>query len=321
MIKAFKNWWHNKNEKERKGKILGVIVHAVMIVIAIVIGILSGFMPFFKDAINAFGPLSPDMNVIGPKIVGSIFYLSIIIGGSYFLRGLIFLLFLPTNNKVQTIVKLIISTLKYGFGLTFIFVELSLWGVPVMTQLAAAGILALIIGLGAQSIISDILAGINIVFENEFGVGDTVLIDGFRGDIQEIGLTMTKIIDFSGNVKTINNSKISTVINLSASASVVAVDIGIEYGEDLRKVEQLVADNVAGIKERNPQMLTQPVYAGVAALSDSAVVLKFLVRCEEPNRFVVERALNRELYLLFNENGINIPFPQVTISNRQEPQK
>lgn len=318
-MKAFKKWWENKKPKERKGVIISTIVALVMTISAIVVMALSNAVPFLHDTVNCFGKLESNMNVIGPKISGSFLYLFLLVGGSMVIRGIIFLLFLPSSNKVQTIVKLISSTIKYGFGLAFIFVELSIWGVPVMTQLAAAGILALIIGLGAQSIISDVLAGINIVFENEYGVGDIVLIDGFRGTISEIGLTMTRIVDASGNVKIINNSKIATVVNLSTNASVVAVEISIEYGEDLKKVEQIIRDNVQAIKDRNPAMLEKPDYVGVSSLGDSAVVLKFLVRVDEPNRFIVERALNRELYILFQENGINIPFPQVTISNRVEP--
>ena len=319
MIKAFNKWWNGKTKKEKHSVLITAIVGIAMVVFAIVVGVLSNAIPFFKDSINAFGGVSPDMKVIGPKIFGSIFYLCVLVGGSIIIRGILFLLFLPANNKVQTIVKLISSTIKYGFGLAFIFVELSLWGVPVMTQLAAAGILALIIGLGAQSIISDILAGINIVFENEFGVGDIVLIDGFRGTISEIGLTMTRVVDTSDNVKIINNSKISTIVNLSTHASLIAVDISVEYGANLKQIEQIIADNMQAIKDRNPIFISKPEYAGVSALADSAVVLRFFVRVKEPNRFAAERALNRELYILFQENGINIPFPQVTISNRVDP--
>jgi small conductance mechanosensitive channel len=203
-------------------------------------------------------------------------------------------------------------------GIALVFMVLSVWGVPVMAQLAAAGILALVIGLGAQSIISDILAGVNIVFENEYDVGDIVFIDGFRGTIEEIGLTTTKIVDASGNVKIINNSKISTVVNLSANTSVVVVEVGVEYGEDLPKLEELIRNNMEAIKERNPMMLSAPTYLGVSNLADSSVNLKFSVKVDEPNRYAVERALYREIYLLFTNNNINIPFPQVTISNREE---
>ena len=316
MINAFKKWWGSLSKEKKKGKIIAAIIAVVMSAVAIVMLVLTQYVQFFNDAVYSAGAVGAAG--IGEKIVGTLFYLLAFIGFTMVIRGVIFLLFVGVGKKALTIVKLISSAIKYGMGIALVFMVLSVWGVPVMAQLAAAGILALVIGLGAQSIISDILAGVNIVFENEYDVGDIVFIDGFRGTIEEIGLTTTKIVDASGNVKIINNSKISTVVNLSANTSVVVVEVGVEYGEDLPKLEELIKNNMEAIKERNPMMLSAPTYLGVSNLADSSVNLKFSVKVDEPNRYAVERALYREIYLLFTNNNINIPFPQVTISNREE---
>ena len=316
MINAFKKWWGSLSKEKKKGKIIAAIIAVVMSAVAIVMLVLTQYVQFFNDAVYSAGAVGAAG--IGEKIVGTLFYLLAFIGFTMVIRGVIFLLFVGVGKKALTIVKLISSAIKYGMGIALVFMVLSVWGVPVMAQLAAAGILALVIGLGAQSIISDILAGVNIVFENEYDVGDIVFIDGFRGTIEEIGLTTTKIVDASGNVKIINNSKISTVVNLSANTSVVVVEVGVEYGEDLPKLEELIRNNMEAIKERNPMMLSAPTYLGVSNLADSSVNLKFSVKVDEPNRYAVERALYREIYLLFTNNNINIPFPQVTISNREE---
>ena len=316
MISAFKKWWGSLSKEKKKGKIIAAIIAVVMSAAAIVMLVLAQYVQFFNDAVYSAGAVGTAG--IGEKIVGTLFYLLAFIGFTMVIRGVIFLLFVGVGKKALTIVKLISSAIKYGMGIALVFMVLSVWGVPVMAQLAAAGILALVIGLGAQSIISDILAGVNIVFENEYDVGDIVFIDGFRGTIEEIGLTTTKIVDASGNVKIINNSKISTVVNLSANTSVVVVEVGVEYGEDLPKLEELIRNNMEAIKERNPMMLSAPTYLGVSNLADSSVNLKFSVKVDEPNRYAVERALYREIYLLFTNNNINIPFPQVTISNREE---
>ena len=316
MISAFKKWWGSLSKEKKKGKIIAAIIAVVMSAAAIVMLVLTQYVQFFNDAVYSAGAVGAAG--IGEKIVGTLFYLLAFIGFTMVIRGVIFLLFVGVGKKALTIVKLISSAIKYGMGIALVFMVLSVWGVPVMAQLAAAGILALVIGLGAQSIISDILAGVNIVFENEYDVGDIVFIDGFRGTIEEIGLTTTKIVDASGNVKIINNSKISTVVNLSANTSVVVVEVGVEYGEDLPKLEELIRNNMEAIKERNPMMLSAPTYLGVSNLADSSVNLKFSVKVDEPNRYAVERALYREIYLLFTNNNINIPFPQVTISNREE---
>ena len=203
-------------------------------------------------------------------------------------------------------------------ALGFLFVTLSLWGVDTRAIIASAGILALIVGLGAQSMIADIIAGINIVFEGEYRVGDIVLIDGFRGTVEEIGLTMTKVVDPSENVKILNNSKVASVINLSNKPSIVFSDIGIEYDADLRFIEKVIEDHAEEMKNNIPGCLDAPKCVGVASFGDSAVVIRIVTHSTEANRFAVERGLNRELFLLFQDNNINIPFPQVTLSYRDK---
>ncbi len=320
MFSALKSWWTNKS----KGGKIGIFVLAgltvLMIVYVIVYSVTAAADP---SSVFAIGYTLSRSFVGGwddvyPRILGSLYYICLFMSINCVLRCLIFVLFITANNKVKTVSKLVSSAIKYGTSLAVLFIILSDWGVPIEAQLTTAGILALIIGLGAQSLISDIIAGINIVFEAEYHVGDIVLIDGFRGSVVEIGLTTTKIIDVSGNVKIINNSKIATVVNLSANSSVVVAEIGMDYGEDLRKVEEIIQNNLEEIEKRNPIFIGRPVYLGVSALADSSVVLKFSARCEEGNRFAAERALNRELFLLFMDNGITVPFPQVTISNREE---
>lgn len=319
MFKALKSWWAAKEKSSKIYFFVTVGLTVLMIVYIIV---------FNAIAASAGGALAQgvvlDRSFVGgwgdiwPRLLGTLYYFSLFMNINFILRGLLFVLFIKTDNKVKTVVKLISSAIKYSMTFAFIFVDLSVWGVPVSAILVSAGIIALIIGLGAQSLISDIIAGLNIVFEGEYHVADIVLIDGFRGSVLEIGLTTTKIIDVSGNVKIINNSKIATVVNLSANSSVVVAEVGMDYGTDLRKVEEIIENNLDAIEQRNPVFIGRPVYLGVSALADSSVNLKFSVRCEEGNRFAAERALNRELFLLFTDNGITIPFPQVTISNRDE---
>lgn len=316
MVKGLKKWWGGKTPGAKMATIIAVILAVAMSVAATVMIILSkSGVSFMEESIGAAGAVGAAS--VGAKIMGTAFYIFVFIGYSMILRGLLFVLFIWADKKVLTIVKLISSAIKYGMGLALIFMILSTWGVPVMAQLAATGILALIIGLGAQSIISDVLAGINIIFENEFNVGDIVYIDNFRGTIQEIGLTTTKIVDWQGNVKIINNSKISTVVNLSVNVTTIVVEVSVEYGENLEALETLIKNNLQLIKDRTPIFKSVPSYLGLV-LGDSAVVLKFSVDCEEADRFAAERALNREIYILFQENNINIPFPQVTISNREQ---
>ena len=259
-----------------------------------------------------------DTNNILERIVGTIYYFALFIGIQTIVRLVIDLSISKANNKVKTICRLIGSTIKYVCCLVWLFLALTLWGVNTTTLLVSAGIITLVIGLGAQSLISDIIAGINIVFEGEYHVGDVVYIDGFRGTIEEIGLTLTKLVDTTGNRKCINNSKISTVINLSSDDSLAIVDFSIEYSEDLRKVEKVFDDNKEEIKKNIPELLETPRYLGINNLGASSVDLRFVAKVNEADRFVAQRALTRALYLMFQDNGIYVPYNQVVLSTRKD---
>ncbi len=224
--------------------------------------------------------------------------------GKFFCRG----------NRATTVVKLINSFLSWIIGLVAILLVLSAWGVNTGTLLASAGILSLVIGLGAQSLIADIIAGLFIVVEGEYQIGDIVIIDDWRGTVQEIGIRTTKIVDAGGNVKIINNSDIRSIVNQTQELSLAKAYIGIEYGESLTRVEIVIRDNLEKIKERIPAIVEGPYYKGVNELGASSVDLLFVAKCKEEDIYQVQRDLNRELKLLFDENDINVPFPQIVLN-------
>ena len=222
--------------------------------------------------------------------------------------------FLARTNREKTITTLITSFLKYLIAIIAILMILAAWGADPRALLASAGILGLVIGLGAQSLIADILAGVFIVFEGEFQVGDIIVIDGWRGTVSEIGIRTTKIMDAGGNIKIINNSQISSVVNQTKELSLAKAYISIEYGQSIPQAELVIKNNLERIRKAIPEIVEGPFYKGVDALSDSSVDLLFIARCREEDLYGVQRAMNRELKIVFDENGINIPFPQVTIS-------
>lgn len=184
--------------------------------------------------------------------------------------------------------------------------------------LYAGGVLSLVIGLGAQSLVADIIAGLFIVIEGEYQIGDIVIIDDWRGTVQEIGIRTTKIVDAGGNVKIINNSEVKSIVNQTQELSVAKAYIGIEYGESIPRVEIVIRDNLEKIKERIPAIVEGPYYKGVDALSASSVDLLFVAKCKEEDIYQVQRDLNRELKLMFDANNINVPFPQIVVNEPVE---
>lgn len=218
----------------------------------------------------------------------------------------------------ETIGHLLLSVAKYGGAIGSLFYCLYLLGIDSSKLLASAGILSLIVGLGAQSLIKDIIAGIFIVFEGEFRVGDIITIADYRGTVMDIGLRTTKILGADGNIKIYNNSEITGVLNMTQEASYSLTYISIEYGQDLEYVEEVLRRELPKLCKRNPMLVEPPELLGVTELGDSGVQLLVMAKCNESDIMKVRRFMNREVLQIFYKNGINVPFPNVTFSSLDE---
>ena len=152
-----------------------------------------------------------------------------------------------TNKKALTVVSLVRSLIKWSVIIVAIFLILKKWGVDTNKILASIGIIALIIGLGCQTLISDVVAGIFLVADSAFEVGDIVVVDNFRGTVVEIGLKSTKLEDAGGNIKVISNSSINTLVNLTNTLSLSVVEISIPYEENLARTETLLIERLNSV--------------------------------------------------------------------------
>lgn len=226
-----------------------------------------------------------------------------------------FIVFTQKQNESANI-HLLKSFLKYVYIFMGGIFILTAWGVEAGTLLLSLGLLGLVVSFGAQGLVEDLISGLFIILEKQFEVGDIVYLDGFRGQVLAINLRTTKFLDPTNNdIKYISNSQISTVLNLSQQASVGFCDMSIEYGSDLQKIEEICLEFLPTLKKKYKEIKEVPKYYGVSALADSSVVLKFGALCDEKDKFGVSRILNRELKLLFDQNNINIPFPQIVLHN------
>ena len=233
--------------------------------------------------------------------------------------SLVLALFTRKNNRARTIQTLSSSLIKYIVAIVAIFVILVIWFGEeyIIGILSGLGILALIIGLGLQSLISDIVAGMFMVFEDHINVGDTVSIGGWRGVVKEIGIRTTVLVDVAGNEKIINNSNIQDLVNMTNELSLAVVDVCFDYQENIPKVEEIIKKALPKIKKEFPSIVEGPTYLGVSELSSSAVYVKIVCKCSEDDRFQLQRDLLRYFKLLFDENKISIPFNQIVVSERK----
>lgn len=217
---------------------------------------------------------------------------------------------LRKNQRQITVARLISNMIRVIVAVIIVISVLAIWGIDTTALITGAGVVTLIVGLGMQSLISDVVAGLFIVFENEFNVGDIVTIDGFRGTVVSIGIRTTKL-EALGNIKIVNNSDIRGVLNQTVNPSTAKALVDVEYGESLERVESV-------IKEKLPEIEIDGVigeisYDGVATLGASGVTLQFTANCYEGDIFAVQREMNKRLKIMFDENAIGIPFNQLVV--------
>ncbi len=229
---------------------------------------------------------------------------------------LVFFLSLPNpeNHRMKSILSIISSLLKYIAAIVILCWGLSILGVNVSTIVASVGIVALIIGFSAESLIADVVTGTFMIFENQYNVGDIVEVAGFRGTVTNIGVRTTCITDPGGNVKIVNNSAMQNILNRSNNTSRSISDISIPYPTDLLKLEAGIPGLMQEILAAHPDVIkAEPRYLGVQQLADSGVVLRFVADVEEKDIYSGARILNHDLLLGFRKLGVECPYPQVDV--------
>ena len=226
-------------------------------------------------------------------------------------------LFKNKSGRVGTMSTVLISIVKYSMRIIGFCWVLTIIGVNVSTIFASIGILALIIGFGAESLVADIVTGVFVLFENEYNIGDIIEVDGFRGTVTEIGIRTVSVQDSGGNIKIINNSDLKNIINRSNQKSTAVCDIGIAYETDLEEFDKLVIKIIDEITDRNPEAFKSGIkYLGVQELGDFSITLRFAAEAEENKVFATRRLLNKELKTAFDRHNVSIPFPQIEVRNR-----
>lgn len=218
------------------------------------------------------------------------------------------------QKRLKTISKLIGSLSKYGIWLITILVILSIWGVNVGPALAGLGIAGLVIGLGAQKFINDLINGLFIIFEQHYDVGDIIDTNGFKGEVMDIGLKTTKLKNWKGEVKILANGDITDVLNCSRFPSLAIVDFGIGYGENIQEVLELLKEKLPEFKQLFPDVVIEdPQCLGVMELADSSVNMRAICKTLNNQHYGIERSLRTFIKKTLDDANVEIPFPQVVI--------
>ena len=210
------------------------------------------------------------------------------------------------NSRGKTICRLFSNLINYIGILVFIYYSLSYLGVDTNAILASVGVIGIGVSMGARDLIADIFAGVSMIFEGEYQVGDIVNIDGYRGMVQEVGVRSTRLVGRGGNIKVIGNKDIKSVTNLTKMNSWVAVTIKVDVNYALRDAEEIINQTLPKIAAKHSEIISGPFYKGVLSVEMGFAVLSIIAECYEDDYHKVERALIREVLLALRENNVPV---------------
>ena len=212
-------------------------------------------------------------------------------------------------STLSTVAGSILKYVIYFIGLVSVLKQL---GVPTESLLVIASAGSVAIGLGAQGIAGDMMEGFFILFEDHYAVGDVVTIQGITGTVESVTLRSTTLRDVMGSVHIIPNGSIGTVTNNCREFINTAVEVGIAYGESIDRAIEVLKDEMEKTTDIE-DILETPVVAGVSSLGDSAVNLKIVAKCKVKTAAGVSAELRRRIKNRFDQEGIEIPFPQQVV--------
>lgn len=317
--KAAKELREEQEKKERKKRAVALAKH-------IIIG-----AAFLMAVLVLRDPVTPRLYQWRPAFNWAIpFLLATRLAGLYLagaVCGFLLNILSPRSGPSKTMVTLLSSTIRYVLALVGLFWGLATLGVDVTGLLAGAGVIALVIGFGAERLVADVITGIFMLFEHQYEVGDVVVVGNFRGTVDDIGIRTTRIIDAGGSILIINNADIRNLINRSTSGSVAVCDLGVPYdGKTVEKAKAVLEKAVQEIFDQNPEdkygepiLRKVPEYLGVQELSlrENAAILRVTAEVDEDKIYVAQRLLNEKLMLALEAAGISNPRPQFPFPQNQ----
>jgi len=222
------------------------------------------------------------------------------------------------SDTLASVMKYVVTIVLLSVVLVMILGE---FGVKIGPILAAAGVLGLAVGFGAQHLVQDVFSGFFILLEDQIRVGDVVTISGHTGLVEKVNLRMTILRDLSGNVHYIRNGMIDVVTNMTKDYSRYVFEIGVAYREDIDdviKVMKEVDEELRADEEFGKHILEELEIMGLDEFADSAIVIKARTKTRPSSQWLIKREYLRRLKKRFDELDIEIPFPHITLYMGQD---
>lgn len=318
-----------ENKKKKKVNVGSVII--LIVILLIVLGVFNPQLLFFLNEnqqsavalfrdtyLTPYSPIHSDGGFDFLKIVAII----LLIAACWLVNKLVQFIISKVkfkNRNAKTVSSLVANLVKYAIVIYAILYALSILGVNMGAIIASLGILSLVIGFGAQSMIEDVITGMFIIFEGQLHLGDIVSIGGFRGEVTNIGIRTTQLTDCSGNIQVINNSDIRSVINLSDVATTSTVTVVITNDADIELIEKTMNKCMEDTFNKYPGLYKEkPIYLGINQFVDNGLELIFTASATENDIYAAQRALRREIRIALSAAQIGDPIEIINIRNDED---
>jgi small conductance mechanosensitive channel len=207
----------------------------------------------------------------------------------------------------------VFGLLVWLIAIILILIELEINLEPI---LAAGGVVGIVIGFGAQNILRDLFAGVYVVTENQYQIGDVVDLDGDWGEVEDITLRFVSLRDLDGTVHHIPHGGVQRTKNLSKKYARINLNVGVSYDSDLEHVIEVanhVGKEFANDEDWQNTLITPPKFWRVDNFGDSSIEIKIVGETKPLMQWAAAGEFRKRLKIAFDQEGITIPFPQRVI--------
>jgi small-conductance mechanosensitive channel len=222
-------------------------------------------------------------------------------------------------QRIATVGQLSSAVLFVIVAGVAVVTSLAVWGIPIGPLVASLSVVGIAVGIGAQDLVKDVIAGAFAIAEDQYSIGDVVKLADVSGTVEEIRLRTTVLRDLDGSVHHVPNGEVRVATNLTHEYSRAVVDLSVAYEESVDRAIEVIGEIAAGLAtdpEWSTALVEEPKVLGVDALDDSGVVIRVLFSTDPDLRWHVKREFLRRAKNGLDAAGIEIPYPHLTVNRR-----
>ncbi len=224
-----------------------------------------------------------------------------------------------SDRKIKTLQSVVKNIYTALIMFVLIVTVLGMFGVDSTSIIAVFSVFSLAIGLAAQDVIKDFISGFLLVLEDQFSIGDNIVINnGVQGVVENLGLRTSSLRTLDGELYIIPNGNIETIKTFSKDFCRAVVIVGVDYNTDIDDCLKILNNEMEIAESDLDDIMVVPDVQGVVELGDSSVNIRIIAQCKIDKKWDVERELLRRIKNRLDREKISIPFPQRVIHTAKE---